>query len=420
MPDWSRRDFLQALATSTALVPAQMAVASDTDAMIRPCRVRTITAGVTLLDLRDLRPVDAALAVLGRGRATFESAGYEVQTLRLATSPAVAELNAKGRERALEPLRALDSLLRSSGAIASIGPCAGAGAYDAEVGPWIAELIRTTTQLSCSIRVAAPDSGIDAAGAQMAAEAIAALSRVTPGGAGNFRFAAAACVPAGTPFFPVAFHQGPSAISLGLESASLVEQAIGGAPSSQSATSRLRDALNQALTPVERLAAAFAAGQGVHYLGIDSSPAPAIDRSIGAALEALMHQPFGGSGTVDACAAVTAALRSLSVKTCGYAGLMLPVLEDPVLAKRATERRFGLRDLLLFSSVCGTGLDLTPLPGDTAVDILERIVRDTAALASRWAKPLSARLFLVPGKAAGEMASFADPLLTDCRVMDAG
>ena len=50
---------------------------------------------------------------------------------------------------------------------------------------------------------------------------------------------------------------------------------------------------------------------------------------------------------------------------CGYCGLMLPVLEDPVLAQRAGEGRYSVRDLLLYSSVCGTGLDVVPVPGDT-------------------------------------------------------
>jgi uncharacterized protein len=189
------------------------------------------------------------------------------------------------------------------------------------------------------------------------------------------------------------------------------------APTSQAATSRLRELLNRSLAPVERIGSAFAKREGRAYLGIDPSPAPGLDRSIGAALEALMRQPFGSHGTVDACAAVTAAIRTLTVKTCGYVGLMLPVLEDPVLARRASEGRFDLRDLLLFSSVCGTGLDVVPIPGDTPVEVLERIVRDTAALAARWAKPLSTRLFLVPGKKAGEMATFANPLLTACRVL---
>jgi uncharacterized protein (UPF0210 family) len=91
---------------------------------------------------------------------------------------------------------------------------------------------------------------------------------------------------------------------------------------------------------------------------------------------------------------------------------MLPVLEDPVLARRAAEGRFGLRDLLLFSTVCGTGLDVVPLPGDTPSDVLARVIADMAALATRLRKPLSARLFPVPGKKAGEDIALDDPHLT--------
>jgi uncharacterized protein (UPF0210 family) len=121
----------------------------------------------------------------------------------------------------------------------------------------------------------------------------------------------------------------------------------------------------------------------------------------------------GGAGTLRACALVTDVLKSLPVRQCGYAGLMLPVLEDAVLARRAVEGHYGLRDLLLFSSVCGTGLDVVPVPGDTPAAVLENVLLDVAAQSVKLRKPLSARLFLVPGKAAGDPVHFDDPLLTD-------
>jgi hypothetical protein len=95
---------------------------------------------------------------------------------------------------------------------------------------------------------------------------------------------------------------------------------------------------------------------------------------------------------------------------------MLPVLEDPRLAQRASEGRFSVRDLLLYSSVCGTGLDVVPVPGDTPVATLAKVVLDVAALAAKWQKPLSARLFPVPGKRAGDHTAFNDALLTNCAV----
>ena len=146
----------------------------------------------------------------------------------------------------------------------------------------------------------------------------------------------------------------------------------------------------------------MARAEGVQYGGIDSSPAPLGDDSIGAAIEALSGAPFGEAGTLQACALVTDVIKRLPVKLCGYSGLMLPVLEDTVLARRASEGRYGLRDLLLFSSVCGTGLDVVPLPGDTPAATLERIMLDVAAQAVKLSKALSVRLFLVPGKGVGD------------------
>jgi uncharacterized protein (UPF0210 family) len=238
---------------------------------------------VTLRDAYDLRPVVAALAALTRGRATFEDAGFEVQTIRVATSPFMAALDARARERTLDALRSLDRLLQTHGVVASIGPCSVDGRYDPELAPWVAELIRNTAQLSCSVRVSSAESGVYQGAARMTAEAMATIARITPDGIGNFRFAGAAHIPAGTPFFPVAFHQGPNAIALGLESASIVEQGVAEATSSQTATSRLRELLNRSLAPVERIGAAFAKREGRAYLGIDPSPAPGLDRSIGAA-----------------------------------------------------------------------------------------------------------------------------------------
>ena len=271
---------------------------------------------------------------------------------------------------------------------------------------WATELARTTKNLSFTVAVATPERGIARHAATVAAQTMAAIARATPDGLGNFRFAAAANVPPGTPFFPVAYHHGPDALSIGLESASLI------GPGTQ-----LRDRLDEALAPVGRIAVEFARREGRAYLGIDPSPAPGKDRSIGAAIESVTGVPFGSASTLDACAAVTASLKSLRARTCGYAGLMLPVLEDPVLARRATEGRYGVQDLLLYSSVCGTGLDVVPLPGDTPVEVVARIIQDVATLSARLRKPLSARLFLIPGKTAGQVAHFDDPYLTDSVVM---
>jgi uncharacterized protein (UPF0210 family) len=163
--------------------------------------------------------------------------------------------------------------------------------------------------------------------------------------------------------------------------------------------------------------------------GIDASinPGLALPDSIGAGLESLLlasvapslgegmdkvrYRQFGAMGTLGAVSAVTRGIKALAaaeagaeaVQLAGYSGLMLPVMEDVILAQRATEGRFTVRDLLMFSAVCGVGIDTVPIPGDTPAEALAGVYMETAALAFRLNKPLSCRVLPQQGKKAGDL-----------------
>jgi uncharacterized protein (UPF0210 family) len=96
---------------------------------------------------------------------------------------------------------------------------------------------------------------------------------------------------------------------------------------------------------------------------------------------------------------------------------MIPVMEDATIARRAAEGRLSLDKLLLFSSVCATGIDVAPIPGDTPLDQIERIILDVATLSTKLQKPLAVRLLVVPGKQEGAMTGFEDPFLVNTKVM---
>jgi uncharacterized protein (UPF0210 family) len=87
-----------------------------------------------------------------------------------------------------------------------------------------------------------------------------------------------------------------------------------------------------------------------------------------------------------------------------------------VIARRWSEGRLSLNSLLLYSSVCATGLDTIPLPGDTREAQIAAILKDVASLAYKWHKPLAARLLPVRGKTAGELTEFRDPLLVNVKI----
>ena len=380
-------------------------------------KIRTITAGVNLKNTSDLVTLEAALGFLQRAKKKFEDEGYEIQTLRIATQPLPEYLNGKTRSEALADLKKIDEVVSAKSVLLSIGPVITDDRHDPEFASWATQLVNQTKNINFSVTVASPERGIHSQSALTAAEAIVAISKTTPGGEGNFRFTAAANCLAGTPFFPVAYHQGPVAFSIGLESPGLLQDAFAQSQSIEDAKAKLKTLLESELGPVEKLALGIARNEHRQYLGIDTSPAPSKDASIGAAIEALTRVPFGSASTLAACAAITDVLKNLKIKTCGYSGLMLPVLEDPVLAQRAAEGRYSVRELLLYSSVCGTGLDVVPLAGETPANDLAALIRDVAALSAKLHKPLSARLFLIPGKKAGERAEFNNPFLTGSVVM---
>lgn len=410
--DPTRRDVLSLIAGAPLLLGA--ATLPSPPPLFR---VRAITSGVTLQNGSDLQSVERALAFLTRARGALTDAGYEVQTVRVATQPLPRYLPEYTGATALRDIQALDRLTSEQQASFSIGPVLLADHASPAFAPWATELVGTTSNTSFSAFVASRAGGVHLQTARAAAEAISAIAESTPGGEGNFRFAATAFCPPGTPFFPAAYHEGERAFAIGLETPRLLTAAFTGARDFAAAQASLRTRLEEALRPIAALAERVARETGWRYLGIDTSPAPGLDAGIGEAIETLTGVPFGEPPTLAACAAITEVLKAVSVRTVGYNGLMLPVLEDRILARRAGEGRYTVSELLLYSSVCGTGLDVVPLAGDTSVDALTAAVTDVAALAARYEKPLSARLFPVPGKRVGEIVSFKNTYLTDCVVM---
>jgi len=431
MTDQTRRDFLGMLGAA-ALVPplagsslTGMLGAGDARANApdvlpkRAVPVRAITAFVALERLADRAALDRALARLARAKRRFEGEGYEVQTTRVVLPPLVAALDARRRRDALADIRAIDALCAASNVVCALGPVLVADRPDDDLAAWSTDLVRSTKTISFSAVIASPTNGIHEQGIRVAAAVTRAVASALPSGMGSFQFAASANVPSGTPFFPVGWHEGPDALAVGLESPRLVRESFTGARDREDARRRLTARFTTELREIERIASSVARAEGVRYGGIDSSPAPLGDDSIGGAIEALTGAPFGEAGTLQACALVTDVIKHLPVKLCGYSGLMLPVLEDTVLANRAREGHFGLRELLLFSSVCGTGLDVVPIPGDTPSSTIERILLDVAAQSVKLSKALSVRLFLVPGKSVGDPVHFDDPRLFDTVVLRA-
>jgi len=222
----------------------------------------------------------------------------------------------------------------------------------------------------------------------------------------------------GSPFFPGSWHQGNGGrFSVGLQSASVVTEVFarthGDAPR---AISELAAALGGFAQRVGQLARQVEGRTGWKYWGFDSTPAPMKDDSIGVAIETFEPALLGSPGSLTAAYVITEAQRRIGGARVGYAGLMLPVLEDMRIAQRWSEGAIGIDTLLAYSAVCATGLDTVPLPGDITEAQLARIIGDVAALAYKWHKPLTARLQPVHGRGAGQMSAFDEPFLVNAKL----
>jgi uncharacterized protein (UPF0210 family) len=135
-------------------------------------------------------------------------------------------------------------------------------------------------------------------------------------------------------------------------------------------------------------------------------------------MENLGVPKVGRFGSLTSAAIITDTIDKAEFPHTGFGGMILPVLEDATLAARAAEGTLTIKDLLLYSTVCGTGLDTIPLPGDSTADQLVGVLLDISALALRLDKPLTARLMPIPGAEAGDPTHFDFPFFVNSRVMN--
>jgi uncharacterized protein len=382
-----------------------------------PPPVRTITAFIDLDAEGYAREVRDAAARLHRAQRLFEAAGYRVQTVRITTQPFMRYTGALPRAQALTLFSDLAALAKSEQVIINIGPAVLDDHPDAAALALLEEVHSRGLNLNSSMIIAGED-GIHWNTVRAAAHHVAVVAARSPRSQGTFAFAATAMLAPGTPFFPGSYHlEQAGRFAVGLQSVETVAQVLARAHGDAPAAVReLTAALTGYAQDLARLAPGIEAATGWTYWGFDPTPAPLMDDSIAAALEGFGPQRFGAPGTMTAAWVITESEHQVPGPRVGYSGLMLPVLEDTRMAQRWSEGAINMDALLAYSSVCATGLDTVPLPGDVSEAQLARIMGDVAVLAYKWKKPLTARLLPVHGVAAGGMTEFASEFLTNARL----
>ncbi|KAL7466206.1 hypothetical protein ACHAXS_006498 [Conticribra weissflogii] len=462
---------------------------------VKPFRIRTITA-FAILHPSDFphaeredqendplaQKIDQCSTLLREAESRLSKAGYEIQTVRIATNPFGEWLTLKHdastnhststsedysnhpatkRAKLSSPLnedevdesvisdrlQKLNNLLSQHDiGFCSLGPSTSPH-HTISICPKIVSI--APGRFSCSANVDA----CDVESARAAAKCVHIISTLgtendahLAGGLGNFRFCAASCVASGVPFFPAARGHSLSekdttsstiGFGIGLENGEFALNLLKEAKTINAIDTVFATRMKEELLPIQevcsQLASEFVESKKIsmEYLGIDTSLNPSLDESgsIAAAIETLeeVRGDLGQCGSLSAAAAITVSLQSVPgiVKT-GYCGLMLPVLEDRRLAElgmisndgSSSSSKLTIQKLLYISSVCGVGIDTVPIPGNVSLDDLSSLILDVAALAGRWRKPLSCRVFPVPGKKAGDKTTFDSPYMCNSCIFE--
>lgn len=367
-----------------------------------------------------IEALETAAAFLAVARHGFLAEGLEVQTVRLALPPLrVLFERGVGATALVDFARELEERGHDLGIdYLALGPH---GPEDprswAEALP---EVLSETQRVFVTMLLAGTRLGVSIDQAHHAARVIVASAPLEPNGFANLRFSALANVGPGVPYFPAAYAAGGGlSFAIATEAADLARDAFAQGEDLAAAAAMLVQGIEEKAARIERTARRLESEHLVTFGGVDFSlaPFPTDHDSVGATLESMGIAALGMPGTTAAAAVLTSAIDRARFTRAGFSGIFLPVLEDSLLATRASEGSLRVEDLLLASAVCGTGLDCVPLPGDTRAEEIVPYLLDLAALAQRLTKPLTARLMPMPGKSAGDELEFDFPFFANGRVM---
>ena len=399
------------------------------------CRVRTVTTFLTLLkDKSDWKDkILKASEFCNDMSNKLVCQGYEVQSIRIVTNAFGEYLDTSCLEKANEDLSFIANILNSIKTQNLRIRFAIGEAKTKEEIALLPELMRDFGDLcNACVNVPLDEFGVlDNSLINECSKAVQKISQITPRGEGNFNFTVNFnCKPL-IPYFPASYHNSGDENSFvaGLETPDLLVSVLREFNSTCRGASHnekfknyyemISRALQYHIDNIHKIVDDFKSADFV-FRGFDSSAAPSKNcSSMCEVYEELGVEYFGASGSIEVSALLTRVFKSLkNVDLVGFSGLMLAVTEDAGLAEGTIKEQYDLRSLLTYSAVCGIGLDTVPIPGDVSLEKLNAIMRDTGTMAFRLNKPLTVRVFPVPGKKAGDMTEFQSDDLCNCKILE--
>lgn len=255
------------------------------------------------------------------------------------------------------------------------------------------------------------------------AKSIIEVSRLSQTGFDNFRLGISNGRTNNTPFFPYANFKDKLSYSVGLETLKNLIDAFYSNPQID-IRRKLLSYQKEFELSLKELNKFLSGNSILEYKGIDASlaPIPQTIQSIGLLYEFFGVSTLGNLGSLSITSRLTdlinKAFETSKAKKAGFNGVMFSPLEDDWLSKQSVEGILDIESLMLYSSVCGCGIDMLPLPGDIFVETISSLICDVVTLSYKLNKPLGIRVLPIPGKFSNDKTNFNHDFLSDMKILN--
>lgn len=400
--------------------------------------VRTVTLGISLFDCaghdleRFRENVRGKIRRLARDLvAVCDEVGVRygipVVNKRIAVSPIAAAAGGFSPDEMTAVAKTLDEAAEETGIdfIGGFGALVEKGFTrgDRALIEAIPEALASTGRVCSSVNVASTRAGINMDAVVLMGKTIKRAAELTAGadGIACAKLCVFANIPQDVPFMAGAYlgvGEPDAVINVGVSGPGVVKKAIDRARRSNPRLDlgQISEIIKRTAFKVTRVGELIgrqvAEKLNVPFGVVDLSlaPTPNVGDSVGEIFQSLGLTSIGAPGSTAILAMLNDAVKKGGIFASSYvgglSGAFIPVSEDLNIAEAGRKGNLTLEKLEAMTSVCSVGLDMVAVPGDTSAETLAAIIADEMAIGVINNKATATRLIPVPGKKAGDRASF--------------
>jgi uncharacterized protein (UPF0210 family) len=283
--------------------------------------------------------------------------------------------------------------------------------------------LASTERVCASVNVATTRAGINMDAVLLMGRTIKEAAELTADrdGIACAKLCVFANIPEDVPFMAGAYlgvGERDKVINVGVSGPGVVKKAIDRllADEPDADLGRITDLIKRTAYKVTRagelIGREVAEALGVPFGVVDLSlaPTPNVGDSVGEIFQSLGLLAIGVPGSTAALAMLNDAVKKggafASSNVGGLSGAFIPVSEDLNISRSVENGTLTLEKLEAMTSVCSVGLDMVAVPGDVSEETLAALIADEMAIGVINRKTTAARIIPVPGKKAGDRASF--------------